>query len=122
MLAWFDMELKKIFSKFRIEDKEEEKSFLAVEITGETIKSALWVVRDGKTKILKVGSLEEWDSKNKDLLLAGIDASITNASSKSKSEPEGVIFGLPESWVEKEDINEDKKELLKFICQKLELK
>jgi hypothetical protein len=116
------MSLKNIVAQFGHKQKEKPKTFLAVEISSETIKSALWTVEDGKTKIIKIGSLQEWDGKNKKLLLTAVDISISHACEKAELEPEGLIFGLPEDWLEKEEILEEKKELLKFICQKLALK
>lgn len=116
------MKLKNIFSKLKTSQKEEEEIFLAVEIAPETVKSVLWTVRKEKTEVIKIGSLQEWDGENKDLLLKAVDVSISNACEKAKTEPRGVIFGLPKSWVKKEQIVPKKKEFLKYICQKLELK
>ena len=116
------MNIKKIISKFGPKEKEEQKTFLAVEISAETVKSALWTVEEAKTKIIKIGSLQEWDGTNKDLLLTAIDNSISATCEGQTTEPKGMIFGLPKDWIEENQIIEAKKDLLKFICQKLELK
>jgi len=116
------MSLKNIISKLSHKQKEELKTFLAVEISSETIKSALWTVEAARTEIIKIGSLQEWDGENKELLLAAVDKSISSACEKTSAEPEGMIFGLPRSWIKDDQIIEEKKELLKFICHRLELK
>lgn len=116
------MQLKNIFSKLKSKPEAEEVVYLAVEISAESVKSALWTVAAGKTEIIKIGSLEDWDGKNKELLLNAVDQSISNVAEKAKTEPQGVIFGLPEAWVKEDKIKIEQKELLKFICQKLELK
>jgi len=116
------MSFQKFFSKLKREKQPEKGFFLAVEISSETVKSALWTVQEGKTKIIKFGSLQDWDGQNQELLLTAADVSISKATEASIVEPGGVIFGLPRDWVEKEKIKEEKKELLKYICQKLELK
>jgi len=116
------IKLKGIFSKFKDKPKKEKETFLALEINTETVKSSLWTVDNKKTKILKVGSIEDWDGKNKKLLLASADRTISNASEGAEIEPKGVIFGLSQDWVAGDNIKSEKKELLKYLCEKLELK
>lgn len=115
------MELKNILSKLSSSRKEKEKIFLAIEISNETVKTACWTVKDGATKILKVGSIEEWEDKT-ELLTSAIDSSVTITLEGVKSEPVGVIFGLPESWIEKDQITTQKKKILKKICEEFEFK
>lgn len=116
------MTINNFISRIKNKEKEEPKFFLAVEINAEIIKSALWIVDEGKTKVVKIGSLEEWDGENKELLLTAVDNSISISCAKQTAEPQGVIFGLPKDWIENDQIIDEKKELLKYICQKLELK
>lgn len=115
------IDLKKFFTK--INKKEEKISyFLAVEIDFEIVKSALWAVVEGETKIIKIGVFKKWDGETQDSLLEAVDYSISSACEECQEEPQGVIFGLLPSWVEKEKIVSDKKEWLKYLCQKLSLK
>lgn len=116
------MNLKNFFSQFKEKPQEEQKFFLAIEISSQDVKSALWTVAAAKTEVVKVGSAEKWNGKEKESLLTAVDNSISTACEKAKSEPQGIIFGLPLNWIQAEDIEADKKEFLKFICQKLELK
>jgi len=114
------MKLSNIFS-FK-KKKEPQKFFLAVEISLETVKSAVWTVEQKSTQVKSIGSVEEWDGEDKEKLLQAVDRSISNAVQGIDREPYGVIFGLPFDWVDKDNINKDKKEFLKYLCQKLELK
>ncbi len=116
------MNLKNIISKFGHKPEEKLKFFLAIEISEEIVKSALWTVKSGQTEVVKIGSLQDWDGKTKESLLTSIDNSISDACDSIETEPEGIIFGLPSLWVKKEAILPEKKEFLKFICQKLALR
>ncbi len=116
------MNLKNFLSKFKKEPEEEQKFFLAIEVSFQDIKSALWTVVAGKTEVVKIGSMEKWDGKEKESLLTAVDNSISTACEKAKNEPQGIIFGLPLSWIREEQIEATRKEFLKFICQKLEFK
>lgn len=116
------MELKNILSKLGSSKEEKPEAFLALEVSTETVKSAVWSVKEGKTTILKTGSIEEWQEDSKESLITAVDSSITNAFEGVEPEPNKVIFGLPESWAKGQEITEEKKEILKTICQKLELK
>lgn len=115
------MELKNLITKLK--NKEElPEQFFALEINDDIVKSAVWTVEDGHTKVVKIGSPSSWDGKETEDLLNAADQSITDASTNLEKEPSGVIFGLPETWIESEDITSDKKSILKKICQELELK
>ena len=116
------MEIKNIISKISTSQEEKRETFLSLEISPEIVKSAVWTVEDGKTIVLNVGSIEEWDENNLDSIITATDQSISNAFEEINPEPDKVIFGLPESWVDGSDIVEDKKKLLGKLCNKLELK
>lgn len=116
------MKLKTILSKFNTSQEINQEPFLALEISTETVKSAVWTVEQEKTVLLKTGSIEEWEEENEESLVTAADASITNTCEGITPEPTKVIFGLPENWTKGEEITEKKKELLKTLCTKLELK
>jgi hypothetical protein len=108
-----------ILSKLSPTDKPQD-VFLALEITSEFVVAALWTVADGKTQLVHVGVAKEWEEE-KELLLA-VDESISSFPAIYTKKIQGVVFGLEEGWVEKNSIVQDKKPLLKQICEKLELK
>ncbi len=115
------MKIKNLLTKLKAKEEAPEQ-FFALEISDDIVKSAVWTVIDGRTQIVKIGSTETWDGQDPDSLLKAVDQSITQASENLTPEPSGVVFGLPETWLNKQDIASDKKQLLKKLCQDLELK
>jgi hypothetical protein len=115
------MELKNILSKLNTSQDEKKELFLAIEVASDIVKSAIWTIEQGKTTVLQVGTVEEWD-ENKNNLVSAVDRSINKAFENLASEPNKVIFGLPENWVVGSNISEDKKKILSSLCSKLEFK
>src|SRR3989344_5448315 len=115
------MEIKNIFKRLKPANQVAE-HFFAVELTDDTVKTAVWTVVEGQTKVVAVGPLKTWDGKSQEALLAAVDQSISAASEKLSSEPTGVIFGLPESWSDEAGVVAAKKPLLKHVCDQLELR
>lgn len=115
------MAFKTILSRLTSNKETKKETFLALEISPEAIKSVVWTVDEGETMVLKMGSVEEWEEDDKNSLITAVDASITNAIETIDPEPNKVIFGLPEGWVEDSQIAEGKKGLLKDLCSKLAL-
>ena len=116
------MELKNLLIKLKHKEENHQEYFFAVEITEELIKTAIWTVIDGQTQVVKVGHSQTWDGQAQDKLVRAIDQSISAISVNISPEPSGVIFGLPESWLDSDNIIPEKKTYLKAVCQELELK
>jgi hypothetical protein len=118
------MALPKIISQFgQKEDHEKKEYLLAIEIWDGEVKSAIWTVEGGKTKVAALGSRENWSQKEE--LIEATDRSLSQASERFSEighEPSKVIFGLPEKWTDEKEIQEKYRGLLKEIYQKLELK
>lgn len=113
------MDLKKLFLTNRKE--ESLKVYLAVEIHEFLIKSAVWKINsEQQPEIISFGSFEMWDSQES--LINGIDASLTNAVKDLPSQPNEVILGLSEHWLEKDKIHPSKTNLIKQILKELSLK
>jgi hypothetical protein len=113
------MKLNSIFSKLTSNSNEKKENFLALEISSDTVKSASWSVQQGKVKVLRLGSIQEWE-KEEDLLKA-TDLAITSASEGISPEPEKVILGLPHDWVGVDSILPKKKALLAKLSKNLNL-
>lgn len=94
--------------------------FLAVEIHESMIKSAVWQVEDEAPSIVALGSYELWDTE--DSLINGVDASLTEAIRGLDTEPDRVIFGLPDSWLAENRIHPTKQKLIKRLIKELDLK
>ncbi|MFC1653608.1 hypothetical protein ACFL1M_02070, partial [Patescibacteria group bacterium] len=62
------MEIKNILQKIN-QTPEEPKSFFAIEIGHEVVKTAVWHVKDKATQIVSLGSIEEWKKNNQEDLL-----------------------------------------------------
>ena len=116
------MALNSFLAKFKTDVNPPQETFLALEIFPETIKSAIWLVEKGETQVLKVGTIEEWEEKDEGSFLKSADVAISSASEGIVPEPKGILFGLPEDWVEKDTIITERKHLLRQVCEKLDLK
>lgn len=113
------MDLKKLF--FANQKEKSLKVYLAVEIHEFLIKSAVWKINsEQQPEIISFGSFEMWDSQES--LINGIDASLTNAVKDLSSQPNEIILGLPEHWLEKNKIHPSKTNLIKQILKELSLK
>ncbi len=115
------MELKNIISRFATK-KGQQETFFALEIAQETVKSAVWAVKEGKTVTLKLSSTEEWDGESEESFLQAVDKTISSAGEGLDPEPKAIIFGLPQEWTSGSQIIASKKLLLKSLCEKLALK
>ncbi len=113
------MDFKKLFFTSRKEGSS--KNYLAVEIHEFLIKSAVWKINlEQQPEIVSFGSFEMWDSQES--LINGIDASLTNAVKDLPNQPNEIILGLPEHWLEKDKIHPSKTILIKQILKELSLK
>ncbi|OGD61888.1 hypothetical protein A2160_00815 [Candidatus Beckwithbacteria bacterium RBG_13_42_9] len=116
------MALNNFFAKLASGENQPKETFFALEISQDHVKSAVWVVEEGKTQVLKVGTIEEWQENEEESFLKSADETISSASEGIIPEPKGILFGLPEDWVENESIAAERKHLLRHICDKLDLK
>jgi hypothetical protein len=96
--------------------------FFALNLSEETVRAAVWQVNQRQTELVQLGKAASWDGQDKDSLLKAADTTLSSASEKLQPEPNGVIFGLPDSWADQETINPDKKILIKYLCTELGLK
>jgi len=109
-------------SKIKSQEKQQKETFFALEIEQETVKSAVWSVENKQTQVLKVGTIEDRKERDEESFLKAVDVTISSAGEGVIPEPKGILFGLPEDWVEKNSIVPKRKPWLKKLCDKLELK
>lgn len=117
------MEFSDLLTKFTKKEEPLKEYFWALELWEGGVKSAIWSVENGKTKVVSLGSQESWKESAGDLAEA-VDRSFTTASERfidPGQEPSKVIFGLPHDWLEEEKIVSGRRGLLQKICEKLEL-
>ena len=115
------MALKNLLEKFTTKEAPAE-HFFALNLSDETVKAAVWTVKEGQTQVVNLGKGAKWDGKNQESLLKAADQSLSQASQELKPGPNGVIFGLPDTWVDKDAVSSEKKPWLKYLCDELELK
>ena len=115
------MDLPNLLNKIKTPDQEP-KNFVAIEINANAIKTAVWRVVGTQTELVSVGSIQTWETDEEEDLINTIDLSLSEALASVEPEPNEVIFGLPEIWVSDDTIADNKKPLLKNICQRLALK
>jgi len=115
------MELTNIFGKIG-KKYDKPRRFIAIEISQETVKTAIWQVVNRKTHVISTGTVEEWKGNTPEDLLTAVDVSLSKSLEPVDPEPNEVIFGLPESWIKQDAIVDTKKPFLKILAQKLELK
>ena len=115
------MEIKNPFNQQKKQEVTH-RSFLSVEISPQTVKSAVWTIENDQGQIVNLGTVEDWSGTEIADLVTAVDASLSKAFEAIDPEPNEVLFGLPETWVSKEGIQEKKKPFLKAISEKLDLK
>lgn len=111
------------FSEILAPDKEG-KSFLALKIESDQIKSAFWAIEDDQVRVLTFGTEEEWGGTKEELMVSS-DASISSAVAKLpefvKEAPRRLILGVPNSWTKDNKILEERLKDLHFSTNKLSL-
>lgn len=111
------MEISRLFTKTETEPPAEQ--FLAIQIQEGVVQTAVWQVQNGVATIVKFGSSQQWE--NEESLVLAVDASLAVACQGLVSEPNRVILGLPEYWIEADKIASEQGLKLKNLLAKLEL-
>lgn len=112
------MDIKSLISK----PKEKEEYFWALLLEPSWISSAVWLIEDGKVKVISTSPSTRWE--NDENLIEAVDASLSSCSQnlpEEIGEPSKTVFGVPSLWVEEGNIKEEHLVNLKKICQELSL-
>lgn len=115
-MLFLPMDVKKIFEKIHRHEEEKPETFLSLKIEENSVKGAVWAVKENKVIILKIGEKYVWNTEEE--ILTVLDNFFL---SLQPSLPTKVIFGIVPSWVEKETVISSKSQLLKNICQEFNL-
>lgn len=113
-----------ILEKLGSSQKEKKEFLWALLVWDDGIKSAIWTVDEGKTKVVALDSFCRWEGKDGKGLTEVVDKSFATCAQTFEGlgeEPEKVIFGLPESWTQDENIKKDRQALLQEVCRALEV-
>ncbi len=102
------------------------KYLFALEISPQTVKSAVWSVVNDKPQVLAVGAAVNWDDKTTESLITATDQTLSDATNhldpSGKVNIEEVILGLPSEWVQEDKIKHNFLVMLKDMGHKLDLK
>lgn len=94
--------------------------FIAIQIQEGVVRTAVWQMNESQPEVVALGSTEIWSDSQS--LVMSTDASLSSAYAQAGSEPDRVVFGLPESWIESDKIASQHAPFLKAILEQLELK
>ncbi len=98
---------------------------LALEISPQVIKCAVWSVINGQTQVVAVGDQSRWDDVSEASLITASDTAISSACERmgsiGKLAIKKVILGLGSTWINGDKISESKMPLIKSLSHKLEL-
>lgn len=114
------MDLPHLFSQQQSQ-KADRRLFFALDIGEEVITAGLWSVDHGQVSMLKTSSPIEWEGETPSDVIEASDVALEELGPEEHVVSE-VMFGLPSSWVENGDIVDDKKKILKELCEKLMIK
>lgn len=97
----------------------------ALEITHNSVKSAVWTIANNKPHVVAVGKSVAWDDNSESDLISASDQTISECTSRfdpsGHVQPEKVILGLPSDWVSSEKIATNYLHKLKHVSEKLSL-
>ena len=96
--------------------------YLALDISPDTVKAAVWRIADHKLEVVNYGSTQPWRQGGVEQLILASDTTLSEASVGLDQEPDQVIFGLADTWVNQNRIVEPRRSDLKTLTQKLGLK
>ena len=99
---------------------------LGLVISERKVKSAIWNLGGAGSEEITFGSTESWSNDSAEELVVAADASIATAVTKlphlDGQQPTKVILGLPEHWVEGNNVEKKRGIILQALCKKLLLK
>ncbi len=118
------MTVPNFLDKLTGKNEPEEKTFLALVLSDHRVQAAVWKVVGAETQIVSLGTPVEWDGDvaTTNELIQAVDATISSATEGLDIEPDEIVLGLANAWVDIAGIKQSKKDLIKSICRELSLK
>ncbi len=99
-------------------DKNQPEYFLALNIDHNQIEACIWGIVENQTRILGVG-FKEYEGIGNLLFAAG--EAIDKAAETTPVDVDKTIFGLPDDWIDQEQVNEPYAHVLKNLAKDLAL-
>src|SRR5260221_9850477 len=97
------------------------KQLLSLVISEGTVAAALWSIGEAGPKVLKTSAPVVWNSDAESSLVEASDVALEDLGSQANTTKD-VLLGLPENWAQNQSIAPDKKHMLKFLTDQLNLK
>lgn len=98
-------------------NKASEEYFFALNIGSEFVEGAIWGIEGGKLKIIKTAT-----APIKSDLIAASNIALDVALADFEPEPNKVLFGVPDFWLQDETLKKEHTETLKDLVNKLDIK
>lgn len=92
--------------------------FFGLNIGSENLTAGLWVIESGKVQVLSEAS-EKYS--NQEEIVDITDRLLDSVLLNSPVEPAKILFGVPDSWLQDEDLKEPYLKFLKTLIKELEL-
>lgn len=115
----------KVFDKSGSKEKNSlyDEYFLSLVIDNKSVKAGIWRFSGPAGELLSSGSRENWEGESPEELVVAADVSIASAISKlpeiSGKQPTKVLLGLPQNWLENNNLKSAKAKILQSVCKKL---
>lgn len=93
--------------------------FFALNIDQEKVTAAVWTIDSGKLSIINSA---ETSYTTQEQLLPAADKVLDIALGDFNVEPDKILFGVPDSWLQEDNLKESYLNLLRKIVKELELK
>lgn len=109
------------FSK-KPEDRE---YFFALNISTDKVVGSVWGIEGKKIRVINSSthklkrSLDEETGKNEEDLIEAANYALDDALADFIPEPDKILFGVPDSWLQDEELKSDKLSLLKKMVKEL---
>lgn len=93
-----------------------EEFYFALNIDKNSVEAAVWGIIGKRLEIFSISSVA-YDTEDK--LIEAANHALDEALGTFHPEPEKILFGVPDSWLQDEELKEDKLKLLKHMVKEL---
>ncbi len=97
----------------------ESEHFFAINIGSQKVKAGVWTIEGDKLKVLSF-AIDDYSSAED--LVKVTDQLLDQVLGESTIEPEKILFGVPDSWLQDDDLKPAYLKLLRNLVKSLELK
>ena len=104
------MAVSNFLDKLSGKQESEDKVFLALVLSDHRVQAAVWKVVGAVTEIVSLGTPVEWDGDvaTTNELIQAVDATISSATEGLELEPDEIVLGLANAWVDSNGIRQSK--------------